>query len=75
MKLRRIHKEMTLTEKDWTRWVRPRMENYILVCCDCGSAHRLQFKVGIVTHGNPKKGAYRMRLLPVTEFRVIFRAQ
>ena len=74
-KLRRIHKETTLTERGWTRWVRPRMDNYIMVCCDCGLAHRMQFKVGIVTSGNAKIGAYRLRLLPDTEFRVMFRAQ
>ena len=46
-----------------------------MVCCDCGLAHRLQFRVGLVTSGNPRKGVYRMRLLPDRDFRVMFRAQ
>ena len=74
MSLKRIRKEHQ-GANGYSRWIRPVMDNYIMVCCDCGLAHRMQFKVGIVTHGNPKKGAYRMRLLPDTEFRVMFRAQ
>ena len=73
--MRRVRKETTLTEQGWTRWVRPVMHNYIMVCCDCGLAHRMQFKVGLVSSGNPRTGAYRLRLLPDSEFRVMFRAQ
>ena len=72
--MRRIRKERS-GNNQWTRWMRPRMENYLMACCDCGLTHRMQFRVGIVTHGNAKTGAYRMRLLPDTEFRVMFRAQ
>lgn len=73
MKLRRIHQE-TEGASGFTRWVRPVMENYIMVCCDCGLAHRLQFKVGRVSGGNVK-GRYTLDLLPSTKYRVMFRAQ
>ena len=40
--MRRIRKERETN--GWSRWIQPRMDNYIMVCCDCGLAHRLQFK-------------------------------
>lgn len=33
----------------WSRWVQPVMANYIMVCCDCGLAHRMKFRVMKVT--------------------------
>lgn len=42
MNLRRIRPERETN--GWSRWIQPNMSNYILVCCYCGLAHRLQFK-------------------------------
>lgn len=29
----------------WTDWVRPRMTNYQMSCCDCGLVHTINFSV------------------------------
>ena len=42
--LRPIYTERTGRD-GWTRWIKPRMKNYIMTCCDCGLAHRFQFAV------------------------------
>lgn len=56
----------------WTRWVQPRMDNYILVCCDCGLAHRLQFKAFRIIKRR-KDGLTRVAIAPGHLVR--FRAQ
>jgi hypothetical protein len=30
---------------DWTGWIYPRMDEYRVVCCDCGAEHQVEFKV------------------------------
>ena len=73
MSLQHVHTEKQ-RPSGFTRWIRPRMENYIMRCCGCGLAHRMQFKVGRVVSGNVR-GYYSMILLPSTRFRVMFRVQ
>ena len=31
--------------KGWTRWCYPIMDDYKLVCCDCGLVHDMEFRV------------------------------
>ena len=31
--------------KRWSRWCYPTMEDYKLVCCDCGLVHDMEFRV------------------------------
>lgn len=50
--------------RGFSRWVQPRMESYLLACCDCGLVHEMQFRVRTVRTGN-----YAMRM------RVQFRAR
>ena len=30
---------------DWTQWISPRMDEYRVICCDCGLEHVFEFKV------------------------------
>lgn len=32
-------------EDGWTDWIRPEMKEYRLACCDCGSVHRIDFRI------------------------------
>lgn len=42
-------------EDGWSEWIQPRMENYRFICCDCGLAHDLTFRVPKV------EGKYRVQ--------------
>jgi len=33
-------------------WVQPRMKNYYMSCCDCGLAHRINFR--LIPYGTHK---------------------
>ncbi len=32
-------------ETGWSDWLKPRMKNYKMACCDCGLVHELEFQV------------------------------
>lgn len=68
--MRRIRKERETN--GWSRWIQPRMDNYIMVCCDCGLAHRLQFKTFKIVR-RYANGMIAME--PVKRHAVRFRAQ
>jgi hypothetical protein len=34
------------TADDWSRWVRPGPEDNLAVCCGCGLAHRIDYRIG-----------------------------
>lgn len=36
-------KKITILEGEWTRWYKNRPK--FLTCCDCGLAHKMQFRV------------------------------
>lgn len=44
MSLKRMRVERE-GKNGWSRWVQPVMRNYIMACCDCGLAHRMEFRV------------------------------
>lgn len=29
----------------WTEWISPKHTKYLMMCCDCGLVHEMQFKV------------------------------
>jgi hypothetical protein len=31
----------------WSEWVMPKMEKYLMKCCDCGLVHEVQFRTGL----------------------------
>ena len=31
--------------EDWSEWVCPDPQSYLMKCCDCGLVHEMQFKV------------------------------
>jgi len=41
----RMRKEREVGPDGWTRWVQPRMRDYKIECCDCGSTHHMVFRV------------------------------
>lgn len=44
MNLKKIRKEHE-GKDGWSRWVQPVRRGYVLVCCDCGLAHKMDFRV------------------------------
>ena len=34
-------------ENDWSEWVDPDADSYLMKCCDCGLVHELQFRVAV----------------------------
>lgn len=54
---------------DWTEWIRPRMTNYYMSCCDCGLVHTLNFRVVKVLKVY-KNGMKKGEILPKDEFEV-----
>lgn len=40
-------------EDGWTVWMRPEERKHTMVCCDCGLAHDLEFRI--------KRSEFRMR--------------
>lgn len=58
----------------WSRWVRPVMSDYIMVCCDCGLAHRMQF-VAVKVNKRWKDGRWNGDVMHSRTYRVMFRAQ
>ena len=42
-------------------WIQPRMKNYYVSCCDCGLAHRINFR--LVPYGSPDpfSGGYKSK--------------
>lgn len=72
--MRRIRTERAAGPRGFSRWVNPTMEKYILVCCDCGLAHEMQFKA--FRRGQVyADGSYEMDYLPRTQYGVSFRAR
>jgi hypothetical protein len=61
-------------ENGWSRWVRPVPRNYMMACCDCGLVHRMQFVVVKVAK-RWKDGRWNGDVLPIRNYRVMFRAQ
>lgn len=45
VKTKRFRQETQLTRRGFCRWVQPRMEKYLLACCDCNLVHEMQFRV------------------------------
>lgn len=41
----RFRVEKQTTARGFSRWIRPRMNKYLMQCCDCGLVHELQFRV------------------------------
>lgn len=70
MRLRQVRREREIN--GWSRWIQPRMDNYILVCCDCGLAHRMEFKAFRIIKRR-KDGL--TRVAPAPGHLVRFRAQ
>jgi len=46
-------------EGDWSEWVNPNAEQYFMKCCDCGLAHKLDFRV--IRWGRGHKVEFRAR--------------
>ena len=44
MKFQRIKPEVEV-HRGWTRWVKPTMRGYLMVCCDCGLHHWMDFAI------------------------------
>jgi len=58
----------------WTDWQYPIPQGYRLICCDCGLAHNMDFRVVKITKQNPD-GSYDVEVLDSKDYRVEFRAQ
>ena len=41
----KIKVERAKHPEGWTRWCYPIMDDYKLVCCDCGLVHDMEFRV------------------------------
>jgi hypothetical protein len=39
-------------EGDWSEWVNPDNDSYMMKCCDCGLVHEMQFKVAKYSDGD-----------------------
>lgn len=39
-------------EGDWSEWVNPDNDSYMMKCCDCGLVHEMQFKVAKYSEGD-----------------------
>ena len=39
-------------EGDWSEWVNPNNDSYMMKCCDCGLVHEMQFKVAKYSKGD-----------------------
>jgi len=54
VKARRFRVEKAVDRRGFSRWVQPRMDRYLLSCCDCSLVHEMQFRIvtGGVKGGN-----------------------
>lgn len=68
-----IKKVVENPETGWSDWISPLMANYRLVCCDCGLAHDLEFKV--FTARPDKAGWFTVTRDDLPNGRVRFRAR
>lgn len=74
MKLKTIKVEREASSPGWSKWISPDPRNYIMVCCDCGLAHRLQFYATRVDK-RYATGRFTYKVLNRRHFGVLFRAQ
>ena len=50
-------------------WISPRRKNYYVQCCDCGLAHKIDFK--LTPYGNGKRISFRAFRVPRKKKRAI----
>lgn len=73
-RLPRFRKYTVESRKDWTPWITPVMDGYLLACCDCKLVHRMQFRSFVEKNRNKRKGTFEIVHLP-KEVRVSFRVK
>jgi hypothetical protein len=74
LKFKRMRKETGDYGRGFSRWVNPKMDNYMMACCDCGLVHEMQFRA--FKRGPVRKdGSYTLQVLGPTAYGVRFRAR
>lgn len=72
--MRKIRTERaSFTRKQWSRWVQPVMDHYLMACCDCGLVHEMQFRAREVLRENSRGKV--TAALPKSKAIVWFRAR
>ena len=65
--------ETVKTQRHYTRWIKPVMTGYHMMCCDCGLVHTINFRAVkiIKRYKDPLKFAYI--ILPKKDYHVEMR--
>lgn len=45
MKHKRVPRMRPVGPRGFTEWIQPVKKGYLMVCCDCGLAHEMEFRV------------------------------
>lgn len=66
--------QVPVLKSGWTIWQVPRMNGYIMGCCDCGLRHKMKFEVLIV--GKEKQGLMLVKkILKDKKYRIRMKAK
>lgn len=52
MEMPEFYKHEVTDTYDWSEWVNPNNDSYMMKCCDCGLVHEMQFKVAKYSEGD-----------------------
>lgn len=67
------YKKVYEGEDGWSKWIQPNMEEYRMMCCECGLVHDLQFRAAVIEEDFGKYATFKH--LDHSEYLVVFRAR
>lgn len=67
--------KVKMADDEWSEWVSPVQQGYLMQCCDCGLIHEIDFQVVKYISEPDKSGLSECEIVEDKDYAVNFRAK